>query len=54
MTVFLANFVVDGDPTAYDRQKQELQQALQTYGTGNVGGITVGNEFILEYGLYLS
>ena len=47
--VFPAIFVVDKDDAAYQRQKAALQQALQTYGTDNVLGITVGNEFMLNY-----
>ncbi len=47
--VFPAIFVVDKDDAAYTRQKTALQQALQTYGTDNVLGITVGNEFMLNY-----
>ncbi|KAG2028264.1 glycoside hydrolase superfamily, partial [Suillus americanus] len=34
---------------AYTRQKGEIQTALQQYGGANVLGITVGNEFILDY-----
>jgi exo-beta-1,3-glucanase (GH17 family) len=49
MTVWLANFIVDGDPTAYDRQKTAIQGAIQTYGTDHISGITVGNEFMLNY-----
>jgi len=47
--VFPAIFVVDKDDAGYQRQKTALQQALQTYGTDNVLGITVGNEFMLNY-----
>jgi len=47
--VFPAIFVVDKDDAAYQRQKTALQQALQTYGTDNILGITVGNEFMLNY-----
>jgi exo-beta-1,3-glucanase (GH17 family) len=49
MTVYLANYPDVGDNNAaYDRQKQEIQQALQTYGTSNIEGIIVGNEYILK------
>jgi exo-beta-1,3-glucanase (GH17 family) len=44
MTVWLGNFVEDGDNTAYDRQRTAIQGALQTYGTTHIAGITVGNE----------
>ncbi|KAG6331196.1 hypothetical protein ID866_7891, partial [Astraeus odoratus] len=50
MSVYLGNYPDPTDNgTAYYRQKQEIQTALQTYGTANVAGITVGNEFILNY-----
>lgn len=49
MTVYIANFPVATDNnTAYDRQRNLIQAAIQTYGTNNIGGVTVGNEFILE------
>ena len=48
MTVWLGNYNIPDDATPYTRQKQAIQEAIQTYGTGNIGGITVGNEFILE------
>ncbi|EKM58510.1 glycoside hydrolase family 17 protein [Phanerochaete carnosa HHB-10118-sp] len=50
MTVWLANYNVPTDGgTAYERQRGEIQAALQTYGTDHVGGVTVGNEFILDF-----
>ena len=50
MTVYLGNYNVPNDAgAAYDRQKQELQTAMQSFGTGNIGGVTVGNEFMLKY-----
>ena len=50
MTVWLGNYNVPNDAgEAYDRQKSTIQEALQTYGTDHVGGITVGNEFMLKY-----
>ncbi|KAJ7762001.1 glycoside hydrolase family 17 protein [Mycena maculata] len=50
MTVWIANYVDVGDNgTAYDRQRDELEAAIQKYGVGNIGGMTVGNEFILDY-----
>ena len=49
MTVWLANYPIATDNgTAYERQRNELQQALITYGTTHVSGIVVGNEFMLE------
>jgi exo-beta-1,3-glucanase (GH17 family) len=47
--IFPAIFVVDKDDAGFERQKTALQQALQTYGTDNILGITVGNEFMLNY-----
>lgn len=50
MTVYLGNYPVPTDNgTAYTRQKGELQAAITTYGTNHIGGITVGNEFMLKY-----
>jgi hypothetical protein len=49
MSVFLANYPVSNDNnTAYNRQKLLIQNAIQTYGTDNIAGITVGNEFMLK------
>jgi len=50
MTVWLGNYCLATDNgTAYDRQRGEIQAAIQTYGTDHIGGITVGNEFMLDY-----
>ena len=49
MQVYAAIFVVEGDDTAYTRQKTALFSALNTYGFDSVAGITVGNEFMLNY-----
>ncbi|PPQ77383.1 LOW QUALITY PROTEIN: hypothetical protein CVT25_010965 [Psilocybe cyanescens] len=49
LKVYLGNYVVDGDPGAYERQRDVLKEALQTYGSANIAGITVGNEFMLNY-----
>jgi len=49
MTVYLANYPAIGDNgTAYTRQKLEIQQAIQTYGTDQISGVIVGNEYMLE------
>lgn len=49
MQVWLGNYCVATDNgTSYQRQRDEIQAAIQTYGTDHIGGITVGNEFILE------
>jgi len=50
MTVFLGNYVVPGDNgTAYARQRDDILDAIKTYGTDHVAGVTVGNEFMLNY-----
>jgi exo-beta-1,3-glucanase (GH17 family) len=50
MTVWLANYPIATDNgTAYERQRNEIQQALQSYPTDLVAGIIVGNEFMLNY-----
>ncbi|KJA26416.1 glycoside hydrolase family 17 protein [Hypholoma sublateritium FD-334 SS-4] len=50
MTVYLGNYPVPTDNgTAYTRQRDEIKAAIQTYGTDHIGGITVGNEFMLNY-----
>lgn len=33
---------------SYNRQKGVIQQAIQVYGADHIGGITVGNEFMLK------
>ena len=51
MQVYLANYNVPNDNNAaYNRQKQVIQDVITTYGTGNVDGVTVGNEYMLKYG----
>jgi len=50
MTVFIANYPDATDNgVAYNRQKTAIQSAIQSYGTDHIGGLTVGNEFILDY-----
>ncbi|EIM91465.1 glycoside hydrolase [Stereum hirsutum FP-91666 SS1] len=49
MTVWLGNYPSATDSTAYTRQRDLITAAIQTYGTDHIGGITVGNEFILDY-----
>jgi len=50
MTVFLGNYPIATDNgTAYERQRNELKAAIQTYGTDHISGVTVGNEFMLNY-----
>lgn len=50
MTVWLGNYVNSDDAgAAYTRQRDLIEAAIKTYGTDHIGGITVGNEFILNY-----
>ncbi|KAF9568994.1 glycoside hydrolase family 17 protein [Agrocybe pediades] len=49
LKVYLGNYVVEGDPGAYERQRDVLKSALQTYDADNIEGVTVGNEFMLNY-----
>lgn len=49
MTVWLADYNVPTNATAYSEQRDTILDAIKTYGTDHVGGVTVGNEFILEY-----
>ncbi|KAJ7170893.1 glycoside hydrolase family 17 protein [Mycena crocata] len=50
MTVWLGNYVVATDNgTAYERQRDVIKEAIELYGTEHIGGVTVGNEFILNY-----
>ncbi|KAJ3511948.1 hypothetical protein NLJ89_g3806 [Agrocybe chaxingu] len=49
MQVFIGNYVVDGDPGAYERQREVIKEAIETYGTEHIAGVTVGNEFMLNY-----
>ena len=49
MTVWLANYPIATDNgTAYQRQRDEIQQALQKYPKERIAGIIVGNEFMLK------
>lgn len=49
MKVYAAIYVVVDDDAAYQRQKTSLKNAIETYGVDNLEGITVGNEFMLNY-----
>jgi exo-beta-1,3-glucanase (GH17 family) len=50
MSVYLGNYPVATDNgTAYQRQRGLIQSAIQTYGTEHIAGVTVGNEFMLNY-----
>jgi exo-beta-1,3-glucanase (GH17 family) len=50
MTVYLGNYVIATDNgAAYQRQRDVIKSAIETYGTDHIEGITVGNEFMLNY-----
>jgi len=49
MEVFLGNYVLPDEPDAYTRQRDTLRDAISTFGTDHIAGITVGNEFMLNY-----
>jgi len=50
MTVYLANYALATDNgTAYRRQRDEINAAITTYGVDHIGGVSVGNEFMLDY-----
>jgi hypothetical protein len=49
MQVYLGNYPVATDNgTEYQKQKKAIVDAINTYGTGNIAGVTVGNEFMLK------
>jgi len=47
MQVFLAIYV-DGTNATYTRQKAVIKQTLLDYGTDNIAGIAIGNEYMLN------
>jgi len=49
MDVFVGNYVLPSDNASYDRQRDTIKQAILTYGTDHILGVTVGNEFMLNY-----
>jgi len=49
LTVWLGNYVLPDDDAGYERQRDEINSALQTFGADHVEGVTVGNEFMLNY-----
>jgi len=50
MKVWLGNYAIATDNgAAYQRQRDIIKSAIQTYGTDHIGGVTVGNEFMLNY-----
>ncbi|KAJ7044599.1 glycoside hydrolase [Mycena alexandri] len=50
MKVYLGNYPIPTDGgAAYVRQRDLIKDALTTYGADHVAGVTVGNEYILDY-----
>jgi len=49
MEVFTGIYIVENDDPAYTRQRDAIMSAIKTYGTDHIAGITVGNEFMLNY-----
>ncbi|KIY69725.1 glycoside hydrolase family 17 protein [Cylindrobasidium torrendii FP15055 ss-10] len=48
LQVYLGNYPTVDDDSVFTRQNDAIKQALQTYGSDHVAGITVGNEVILN------
>ncbi|KAF8897840.1 glycoside hydrolase family 17 protein [Infundibulicybe gibba] len=51
MQVFLGNYVLPTEKDAYTRQRDVIKNAITTYGTDHIAGVTVGNEFMLKCAL---
>ncbi|KAJ7017405.1 glycoside hydrolase family 17 protein [Mycena alexandri] len=50
LTIWVGNYAIATDGgTAYTRQRDAIGAAIKKYGVGSVGGVTVGNEFVLDY-----
>jgi exo-beta-1,3-glucanase (GH17 family) len=50
LSVFLGNYNLPNDAgVEYSNQKQDIVSAINTYGTDHILGVTVGNEFMLDY-----
>jgi exo-beta-1,3-glucanase (GH17 family) len=50
LQVYLGNYPEPNDNgTEYQQQKKAIVAAINTYGTDHIAGITVGNEFMLNY-----
>jgi exo-beta-1,3-glucanase (GH17 family) len=49
MSVYLGNYPVPDDNKPYTRQRDAIKSAIQTYGVDHIAGVTVGNEFMLNY-----
>lgn len=49
MKAYVGIYTLDDNHVAYNRQKEFIKQAIQKYGTTHIAGVTVGNEFMLNY-----
>ena len=50
LSVYLGNYILANDNrTAYLRQRQAIVDAIKTYGTGHIAGVTVGHKFMFEF-----
>ncbi|KAG5342314.1 hypothetical protein C0989_003444 [Termitomyces sp. Mn162] len=49
MEVFVGIYVLPDDNESYIRQRDIVKDAIQTYGVDHIAGVTVGNEFMLNY-----
>jgi exo-beta-1,3-glucanase (GH17 family) len=47
--LFTGIYITENDDASYTRQRDAVMQAIKTYGTDHIAGITVGNEFMLNY-----
>ncbi|KAG6903424.1 hypothetical protein C0995_005447 [Termitomyces sp. Mi166 len=49
MEVFVGIYVLPNDDASYIRQRDIVKEAILTYGVDQIAGVTVGNEFMLNY-----
>jgi len=49
LQVYAGIYTVPTDHEAFLRQRDLIKEAIETYGTEHIAGITVGNEFMLNY-----
>ncbi|KAG6880164.1 hypothetical protein C0992_004616 [Termitomyces sp. T32_za158] len=49
MEVFVGIYVSPDDNESYIRQRDTIKEAIQIYGVDHIAGVTVGNEFMLNY-----
>ncbi|TFK28861.1 glucan 1,3 beta-glucosidase [Coprinopsis marcescibilis] len=49
LEVFVGIYTMAEDHDAYLRQAATIREAIETYGTDHIAGVTVGNEFMLNW-----